>query len=95
MRSLSRRLLAAAALALITSPASAHDFTAGGLTMDHPIVTPIIGVVCVNAGYMTIINRGQAADRLLAAENRSARAIEIHTHKQVDGVMRMRQDSFA
>jgi hypothetical protein len=93
MRSLSRRLFAAGALGLIASPAIAHDFTAGGVTIDHPIVTPTIGVVRVNAGYMTIINRGQTADRLLAAESPSARAIEIHTHERVDGVMRMRQVS--
>jgi len=91
MRSFSRRLFAAGALVLIASPAIAHDFAAGGLTIDHPIVTPTIGVTPVNAGYMTIINRGRTSDRLIAAESPSARAVEIHTHERVDGMVRMRQ----
>lgn len=90
MVSYTRRLIAAVCLAAMAVPAAAHNFSAGGLTIDHPIVTPTIGTTPVNAGYMTIVNNGRRADRLIAAESPAARAVEIHTHERVDGVMRMR-----
>ena len=42
------------------------------------------------AMFMTIRNSGEAADRLLAAESPVAQLVELHTHIDDNGVMRMR-----
>lgn len=42
------------------------------------------------AGYLTLRNTGDAADRLLAAESPAARTVELHTMTMEEGVMRMR-----
>jgi copper(I)-binding protein len=42
------------------------------------------------AGYLTIRNTGSAPDRLVGARAPIAVAVELHTHLQEDGVMRMR-----
>ncbi len=41
------------------------------------------------AAYMVIRNRGQESIRLIAARSDLARAVELHTHTRVDGLMRM------
>lgn len=42
------------------------------------------------AGYMTIRNEGDGADRLTGASSSAAERVEIHSSNMVDGVMRMR-----
>lgn len=42
-----------------------------------------------SAAYMTLVNRGGTADRLLAASSDIAAAVELHESKLVDGVMQM------
>ena len=44
----------------------------------------------VAAGYLTIENRGNTADRLLSASTPLARRVEIHEVLEATGVMRMR-----
>ena len=43
--------------------------------------------------YMTILNHGGGADRLVAAEVSIAKKVELHSHSMKDGVMRMRRIS--
>lgn len=89
----SRRLvLTGLAGGLLLSPSAllAHGYTAGALEIDHPTITPTRGQVPVHAGYMTIINRGRTADRLLSATSARARRIELHTHIREGDMMRMR-----
>ena len=45
----------------------------------------------VAGGYMTIRNRGPAADRLVGASSPAAAAVELHVHINEGGVMKMRQ----
>ncbi len=40
---------------------------------------------------MTIVNRGDEADRLLAVTTAAAKAARLHTNLMTDGVMRMRR----
>ncbi len=42
------------------------------------------------AVFMTIHNMGETADRLIGAESPIAARVELHTHIEDDGVMRMR-----
>lgn len=41
--------------------------------------------------YVTLTNTGAAPDALIAAASPVADVVEIHTHRHVDGVMRMEQ----
>ncbi|MEN9856124.1 MAG: hypothetical protein RLZZ157_1250 [Pseudomonadota bacterium] len=92
-RAISRRFLAkAVGLAVLAfTPAFAHDFKQGSLTIDHPIVTPSRGTIPVNAGYMTIKNAAKTADTLVSATSSAVGRIELHQHiRTKDGMMAMR-----
>jgi copper(I)-binding protein len=41
------------------------------------------------AGFMLIENSSNSADRLISATSEAAARVELHTHKEEDGVMRM------
>lgn len=43
------------------------------------------------AAFLTIRNKSEDTDRLIAARSDHAQAVELHTHIHEDGVMRMRQ----
>lgn len=91
-----RAALALLGLAMGFSPfyhsaAIAHDFKQGSLTIDHPTVTPTRGTVPVNAGYLTVLNAGANADRLVSASSPDAGRIELHEHRRgPEGMMQMR-----
>lgn len=63
--------------------------SAGDITIENATVRPPPGGVTTGAGYMTIRNAGATPDRLLGARSPQARVIELHTHREVEGVMRM------
>ena len=50
-----------------------------------PVVAPVAG------GFFTVVNTGNAEDRLLRVESPIAKRIEIHEMRNDGGVMRMRQ----
>jgi hypothetical protein len=43
------------------------------------------------AGYLTIVNRGRNADRLVGASSPVARTVSIHQSRQIGAMMTMRQ----
>ena len=59
-----RRSLLAAAAAMAALPATAHDYAAGEITIDHPW-TRAAGANGNGAGFMRLRNAGTVADRLL------------------------------
>jgi copper(I)-binding protein len=77
--------------------ASAHDFKAGALLIDHPYATPTPPAASVGAVYFrTLKNTGQKGDRLLGARTPASASVEIHRSMMDGDVMRMRQvDSLA
>lgn len=84
-------LLACLATALLpASPSSAHDFRAGDLVINHPWSRAVGARAPTAAGYMSIVNRGSAPDRLISAETPMAESVEAHEMSMTDGVMRMR-----
>ena len=86
-----RRWLAAILLA-VCGMASAHDFKAGSLVIDHPYATPSLGGVTRGALYFrTLKNTGREADRLIGARTPVASSVEIHSSTMDGDVMRMRQ----
>lgn len=89
---ISRRRLTAAALVL----ASGSLFLAHGgalaaapaLSIVHPWSRPAAaGGVAV--GYLTILNPGKSADRLLRVESPAAQSVGIHVSLETNGVMTM------
>jgi len=83
--------LAAIAAALFTAlPATAHEFKAGSLEIEHPWSRATPPGAKVAAGYVTIENSGDSADRLVSATAEIAGKTEIHEMKVTDGVMTMR-----
>lgn len=83
------RFLMMAALAFGATAAQAHDFTAGNIYIDHPIIlegpprAPTLG------GYVMIQNNGDTADRLIAIESTAAEKVELHQSVVTDNIARM------
>lgn len=79
------------AVVLIAGNASAHDYKLGDLQIDHPWSRATPKGAKIASGYVTIINRGSTADRLVGGTFASARGAEIHEMSIDRGVMKMRQ----
>ncbi len=81
----------AAAATLPLRPAAAHgEIRAGDLTIARPWSRAALQGG-QGAGYLTITNRGAAPDRLLSASSAVSPRMELHTHINENGVMRMRE----
>lgn len=82
--------LAAATALLQARPAAAHEYRAGAIHIDHPVVTPTPGGRNVTAGYFTLHNSADTPDQLVGASSPLAGRVEIHrTSRSEAGVMRM------
>ena len=68
----------------------AQEFKSGELTIDHPWSRATPTGAKVAAGYMTIMNKGAAPDRLIGASTSAAGRVELHEMAMKDGVMTMR-----
>jgi copper(I)-binding protein len=96
-----RQLARAAGLALLINSAVCSgafaekkivpSVEAGDLLIDTPWTRATPGGAKVGAGYMSIVNRGDASDRLVAGKSDISERVEIHTMTMEGGVMRMRQ----
>jgi copper(I)-binding protein len=85
-----KTLLIAAALTIGAASVGAHDYTRGGLFIDHPWTRPTPQGVTVGSGYLVIRNRGKSSDRLVSASSPIAGKVEIHQTAIKDGVVTMR-----
>lgn len=79
-----KRLLTAA-LCLATTPAFA-----GGITIDDAYARASRPGAPTGAMFMAITNTAETADRLIGAASPVAQMVELHTHIEADGIMRMR-----
>lgn len=82
---LTTALLAASLLA------TAHEYDAGELHIDHPWSREMPPVAPTAAAYFVVHNKGDQDDRLLAIETPVAGKAEIHEHAHVGGMMKMQQ----
>ena len=73
-----------------TLPALAGDYTLGNLTISHPWSRATAPGMPMGVAYLTITNRGKAADVLVAASTPAAAQVEIHQTTMSDGMARMR-----
>lgn len=90
MRIASRTMmLATLAVALAIGFSQAQS--ASSISIEKPFSRATPGGAKVAAGYMTITNKGAAADRLVSASSPAAGSVEIHEMKMQDGIMKMRE----
>lgn len=82
--------LAAAALLLSASFATAHEFKAGPLKIGHPWSRATPAGAKVGGGYLSIENTGTVADRLVSVSVPFAARAEVHEMAVKDGIMTMR-----
>lgn len=83
-------LAIAGALALAAGTAHAQAVKLGDLEIGHPWSRATPAAAPVGAGYLTVENKGKAADRLVSVGADVSAKVEIHEMAVIDGVMRMR-----
>lgn len=87
-----RTLASTAALAVLwAGAADAHDYELGTLEIGNPWARATPPTAPAGGGYMTITNKGTAADRLVSVKSPAAGMTQIHEMKMEGNVMRMRE----
>ncbi len=81
-----QRLLAAAALSLLAPAAIAQD-----IVIEDPYARASRPGAPTGAIFMVIQNTGDTPDRLVGAASPVAKRVELHTHIEDNGIMRMRE----
>lgn len=84
-----KSMFLAVALAMAI-PAAAHDYKIGSLTIDHPVLRVASPASRTGAGYLTVTNRGQVADRLVTVITSAAARADLHGTVKNGSVMQMR-----
>ena len=79
-----------AATVLIATGAAAHEYKVGALDIGHPWSRPTPKEANIAGGYLTITNKGKAADRLIGGTSPVASQIEVHEIVDVDGMAKTR-----
>jgi copper(I)-binding protein len=91
MKQLLRTIVFASFLAgLLAAPARAQEVKAGDLVITQAWSRATPNGARIGTGYLTIENKGPAADRLLGASADVAGKVEVHEMAMKDGVMTMR-----
>jgi periplasmic copper chaperone A len=85
-----KSVLLAAMLAFAAGAASAHDYKAGSLEIQHPWSRATPKGATVAGGYLKIVNKGTTPDRLIGGSTVAAPKFEIHEMSMDGGVMKMR-----
>jgi periplasmic copper chaperone A len=85
-----KSVMLAAVLAFAAGAASAHDYKAGSLQIQHPWSRATPKGATVAGGYMKIVNTGTTPDRLIGGSTAAAPKFEIHEMSMEGGVMKMR-----
>ena len=85
-----KSVLLAAIMAFAATAASAHEYKAGSLQIQHPWSRATPKGATVAGGYMKIVNTGSTSDRLIGGSTVAAPKFEIHEMSMQGGVMKMR-----
>jgi len=78
------------AATLLNGSARAEDVKAGDLVISQPWARATPGGAKTGGGYLTIENKGNAADKLVSATADVAGKVEVHEMAMNKGVMTMR-----
>ena len=84
-------LIALGSLTAAARAGATGDVTAGDLVIQHPWTRATPGGAQVAGGYLTVVNRGAAPDRLVGGSFAAAQSFGLHEMTVDGGVMRMRQ----
>lgn len=76
--------------ATATAPLTAQTVRQGTISIEQPWSRQTAPGQSNGAGFLTIANRGKAADRLLGGTSPAAAKVEVHSMSMAGGVMRMR-----
>ena len=76
--------------AIAVPSATAHDFKVGELAIKHPFSRATPKGAKTGAAYMTIVNVGMSADRLISAKTEISERAEIHRTTTENDIMKMR-----
>src|ERR1700754_1704736 len=90
MKSALSAIALAITLTFAASAASAHDYKAGSIEIQHPWARATPKGASVAGGYMKLINTGTTPDRLIGGTNANSEKFEIHEMSMDNGVMKMR-----
>ena len=82
------RLMTVMSVALLPGFALGHDYMLGDLHVAHPFARATAATAMAGAGYVTILNSGNADDTLIGIEADFPRVM-LHDSKTVDGVASM------
>ncbi|MDS4031517.1 MAG: copper chaperone PCu(A)C [Candidatus Contendobacter sp.] len=82
------KLPALSLLLALSASAFAADTTT--IKVEKPWARESPPTVTNGAAYMTLVNTGKEADRLVGASGEVSATVELHTHLMEDGVMKMR-----
>lgn len=83
-------LFALTLIAALTNPATAAEVKFGNLIIDAVWARPSIGKAGNSAAYMTITNKGDTPDKLIAVANPQVGKAALHTHIRDGDILRMR-----
>ena len=75
---------------VLSAPAAAKDYMQGDLHIMAPWSRPLPAVSVNGAAYMTLMNTGSSADRLVSVSTPAAKKAELHNHFMEGGLMKMR-----
>ena len=85
-----KKLLVLGAFALAAFGAACGAAQTHGLHVENGWASPTPGGVNLSAGYLTIVNDSDTADRLTAASSPRAASVDLHEMSMDGPVMRMR-----
>ncbi len=75
---------------LVMTPVAAHEFKAGALTLKHPWTRATAKGAEMGGGFVTVVNAGNEADRLVGGSFALAQRAEVHEMTMEGDVMKMR-----
>lgn len=85
-----RIVLVASLAAILVTPASAEDYTAGSLKVAQPWARATPKGAAVGGGYFKITNTGAAPDKFIGGSVGISSGFEVHEVSMENGVMKMR-----
>jgi periplasmic copper chaperone A len=85
------RTIIFSALAVMLGIGTLQAQSSNTIMIEKPFSRATPGGAQVGAGYMTITNKGTAADRLISASSPAAGQVQIHEMSMQDNVMKMRE----
>jgi len=76
---------------LFATPSFAQEYKLGSIEVQHPWSRATPTTAPSAGGFLTVVNKGDGPDRLVAVQSPAADQVQIHEMKMDGNVMRMRE----